>query len=103
QADRLRVDQLCVVAAPLETVDEIVREPDAHPIGAIGPIENQYSRHCAARNSRKTGPIVTPDASQGQAAGRPARRDGQACGCVKMALSQPCHCEPPSRDDGWMD
>ena len=66
QADRLGVDQLDVVAARLEAVDEIVRQADAHAVGAIGAVEDQYSRHCAARNSRKTGPIVTPDAEPGQ-------------------------------------
>jgi hypothetical protein len=41
QADRLRIDQRDVIPACAKTFDDELRQPDAHPVGAVGAVEHE--------------------------------------------------------------
>ena len=41
EADRLGVDQLDVVASASQPLDDILRQPDTHPIGTIGAVKDE--------------------------------------------------------------
>ena len=53
KVDRLGVDQLDVVASAAQPLDHVFGEPDAHPVGTIGAVENEdsvaHGRYSAAR------------------------------------------------------
>ena len=71
QADRLGVDQFDIVAAAAQALDDELREPDAHAVGAVGAVEHENAvAHDAALSMRAAELNRLADASISAAARR---------------------------------
>src|SRR5271156_3683364 len=54
QTDRFGIDQINVVSASAETLQHVIRKPNAHSVGSIGAVEYEYPvRHCALNPSSR--------------------------------------------------
>src|ERR1700722_2909849 len=60
KVDRLGIDQLDIVAAAAKPLNHEFGKPDAHPVGAIGAVENEDS---IAHGSPSAAPLLTSAAA----------------------------------------